>query len=79
MYSTPGAGVTPYNFARVLEETGAGQIHVAVHRLRYDRSTENNRSIYYGGCLYPPEDRFQLIDRESIRGMSAALGRSVHE
>ena len=75
----PGAGVTPYNFARVLEETGAGQIHVAVHRLRYDRSTDNNRSIYYGGCLYPPEDRFQLIDRESIRGMSAALGRSAHE
>ena len=70
----PGAGVTPYNLERVLRETGAEQIHVAVHRLRSDRSTENNRSIYYGGCLYPPEDRFHLIDREAIRGMSAALG-----
>ena len=69
----PGAGITARNFARVLAETGADQIHVAAHRQVYDRSTDNNRAIFYGGCLYPPEDRFPLIDREVIGGMAAKL------
>ena len=67
----PGAGVTPRNMARILAETGADQLHVAVHRTLADPSANNNRSIFYGGCLYPPEDRFQLIDRETIGGMVA--------
>ena len=65
----PGAGVTPRNMARILAETGADQIHVAVHRSLVDPSANNNRSIFYGGCLYPPEDRFSLIDREAVGGM----------
>ncbi len=71
----PGAGVTPRNMARILAETGADQLHVAVHRSLSDPSANNNRSIFYGGCLYPPEDRFQLIDRERIGGMVAAARR----
>ena len=71
----PGAGVTPRNMARILAETGADQLHVAVHRTLADPSANNNRSIFYGGCLYPPEDRFQLIDRETIGGMVAEAKR----
>ena len=62
----PGAGITPWSLERVLKETGADQIHVALHRSVSDRSTENNRSIFYGGCLYPPEDRYSLIDRQAV-------------
>ncbi len=69
----PGAGIHAQNLERILSETGATQIHVAVHRPVYDRSVENNRSIFYGGCLYPPEDRFSLIDREAISGIAAQL------
>ena len=69
----PGAGVTPRNMARILAETGADQLHIAVHRTLSDSSADNNRSIYYGGCLYPPEDRFQMIDRGAVRGMVDAL------
>lgn len=69
----PGAGVTPRNMARILAETRADQLHIAVHRTLSDSSADNNRSIYYGGCLYPPEDRFQMIDRGAVRGMVDAL------
>ena len=70
-----GMGITLRNLRRVAEETGAHQLHVAVHRSAADLSTVNNRSIYYGGCLYPPEDRFLIIDgtvktrpRERVKG-----------
>ncbi len=62
----PGAGITPLSLERVLEETGADQIHVAIHRTLPDPSTVNNRAIFYGGCLYPPEDRFSLLDRDAV-------------
>lgn len=69
----PGAGITLKNAARIVQETGADQIHVAAYRTMFDRSVENNRAIYYGGCLYPPEDRFSMIDREAIRGIADRL------
>ena len=62
----PGAGITAKNYRRVVQETGATQIHLAAHRSLTDRSTVNNRAIFYGGCLYPPEDRFQIIDRAIV-------------
>lgn len=66
----PGAGITLRNTARIVRETGADQIHVAAYKSVFDRSVENNRSIFYGGCLYPPEDRFSLIDRDVIHGIT---------
>lgn len=70
----PGAGITARNMERVIAETGCSQIHLAAHKPQQDTSVRNNRSIYYGGCLYPPEDRFQVIDREYIGGMAERLG-----
>lgn len=70
----PGAGITARNMDRVIAETGCCQIHLAAHRSCTDASVSNNRSIYYGGCLYPPEDRFQVIDRDYIGGMVGRLG-----
>ena len=63
----PGAGITPKNIRRIARETGAEQLHIAVHRAMSDMSTSNNRSIFYGGCLYPPEDRFSIIDGSEIQ------------
>ena len=65
----PGAGITMRNIRRVANETGAKQLHVAVHRSFIDASTANNRSIYYGGCLYPPEDRYNIIDGAAVGTM----------
>ena len=69
----PGAGITARNMERVIAETGCDQIHLAAHHPLTDSSTRNNRSIYYGGCLYPPEDRFSIIDRDYIAGMVSRL------
>ncbi len=69
----PGAGITARNMERVIAETGCSQIHLAAHRSMTDASVNNNRSIYYGGCLYPAEDRFQIIDQAYIGGMVARL------
>lgn len=70
----PGAGITLKNMDRVIRETGCEQIHLAAHKLMFDHSTANNRSIYYGGCLYPPEDQFKLTDRETVAAIVHRLG-----
>ena len=69
----PGAGITARNMDRIIAETGCDQIHLAAHRIQYDTSVNNNRSIYYGGALYPPEDRFSVIDSDYIGGMVRRL------
>ena len=69
----PGAGITARNMERIIGETGCDQIHLAAHKIQYDTSVNNNRSIYYGGALYPPEDRFNVIDSDYIGGMVSRL------
>jgi copper homeostasis protein len=58
----PGAGITLQNAARVAQATGCTWLHLKHHKRVMDTSTLNNRSIYYGGALYPPEDSFEVID-----------------
>ena len=69
----PGAGITARNMDRIIAETGCSQIHLAAHKQLSDTSVSNNRSIYYGGCLYPPADRFSVIDSDYIGGMVERL------
>jgi copper homeostasis protein len=69
----PGAGVTLRNAAKIAEYTGASQLHIARHKPQTDASTANNRDIFYGGALYPPEDRYDLIDSAYIHQVTQAL------
>ena len=69
----PGAGITLENAARVVRETGCTQVHLARHRTLTDTSVANNREIYYGGCLYPPEDRIEITDREYVAAVRQIL------
>ena len=62
----PGAGVNLKNVDSIIERTGCDQIHVARFRQALDPSTANNRDIFYGGALYPPEDRYDVIDGDYI-------------
>ena len=70
----PGAGITLENVERVVSITGCSQVHVARHRAVMDPSTNNNRSIYFGGALYPPEDRFDMTDGPYIAAVRSKLG-----
>ncbi len=62
----PGAGVNLKNIDKIIEYTGCDQIHIARFRQHTDPSTANNRDIFYGGALYPPEDRYDVIDGDYI-------------
>ncbi len=70
----PGAGITRRNAVKVVEATGCTQVHLACHRQLPDPSVSNNRSIYYGGALYPPEDRFDVIDSAYVADVRSRLG-----
>jgi len=69
----PGAGITLENVDRVVAETGCAQVHLARHRVMTDSSVANNREIYYGGCLYPPEDRIEITDRDYVAAVRDRL------
>ena len=69
----PGAGVNLKNIDAILERTGCDQIHVARFRQYTDPSTANNRDIFYGGALYPPEDRYDVIDGDYIAAIREHL------
>lgn len=69
----PGAGITLRNAARVVAETGTSQIHLACHKEIIEPSVRNNRQIFYGGALYPAEDRVQLIDSGIVQNIVTAV------
>ena len=69
----PGAGITLENARRVAEITGCTQMHLARHKTLPDPSVNNNRSIYYGGALYPPEDRFEVTDCDYVAAVKARI------
>lgn len=70
----PGAGVTLRNAAKIAEYTGVTQLHIVRFKPQTDSSTANNRDIFFGGALYPPEDRYDLIDSAYIRDVIKSLG-----
>ena len=72
----PGAGLNKMNIQSFIEKSGCTQVHMAAHRTMFDSSTSNNRSIFYGGCLYPPEDRFSITDGAYIGGIAEILDRT---
>ncbi len=69
----PGAGITLKNVSRVVAQTGCTQVHLARHRAYPDTSVANNRSIYYGGALYPPEDSFEITDGDYVSAVRARI------
>ncbi len=69
----PGAGITLRNVDRVVAETGCTQVHLARHKAYPETSVANNRSIYYGGALYPPEDRYEITDGDYVSAVRAKL------
>lgn len=71
----PGAGITAENAAWCRRETGARCLHAATHRTAYDRSAAGNPAIYFGGCVYPPEDRFYVTASADVaQFLRAAAG-----
>ncbi len=70
----PGGGITPENAAWVKGELGVDTVHLAIQRTAYDRSAMGNPAIYFGGAVYPPEDRYGRTDASDVAGLLARLG-----
>lgn len=73
----PGAGINIRNARQFVAATGCGQIHVALNKPCYDTSASGNPSIFFGGALYPPEDRYRMIDGDLIANICSQLNESV--
>jgi copper homeostasis protein len=66
----PGGGIKPHNFQDVIARTGCKQIHVAAFTTRTDDSTRNRPFVTFGGALMPPENRYDITDREVVLRLS---------
>lgn len=64
----PGGGIRQYNVKELLEKTGCSQIHISPHKNYFDTSVNGNPAIHFGGALYPPEDRFSVVDTPAVHG-----------
>ena len=67
----PGGGIDPFNAQWCRNAIGTDMLHAGLHRVAYDLSCQNNPSIYFGGAIYPPEDRFLIADAEKIARLRA--------
>ena len=62
----PGGGVDIANAKWCREQIGTDMLHAALHRTAFDPSCNGNPAIYFGGAIYPPEDRFMIADAGKI-------------
>jgi len=69
----PGAGIKRNNVKDIVAKTGCTQVHVSLRKICYDTSTSGNPDIFFGGALYPPEDRFRMIDKDMIQNLCSQL------
>lgn len=64
-----GGGITRQYAKGLIERIGVNQMHFAYLTSVPDTSTAANGLIYYGGFLYPPEDRYETADGEGMRSI----------
>ena len=69
----PGGGIRPHNVRRIIEQTGAKQVHLSAFEQRFDPSTQTRPQITFGGALHPPEDRYDIVNQATIRSISDQL------
>ena len=71
----PGGGVRQYNVKELLEKTGCRQVHISPHKNYFDTSVNGNPAIHFGGALYPPEDRFSVVDASAVQGFREEMDK----
>lgn len=69
----PGAGLNAKNIQRFIEYTSITEVHFAAEKSVTESSTQCNRSIYFGGALYPREDVVSVADGDAISAIGAML------
>lgn len=71
----PGGGIRPHAVQEVITRTRCRQIHVAAWKAQHDSSAEFRPQVTFGGALYPPENRYEITDRDVIARISETIKR----
>jgi copper homeostasis protein len=69
----PGGGIKPYSFVSTIEKTGCREIHVAAWKTQRDDSTGGKPWVTFGGALYPPENQYDVTDRDAVARLAAVI------
>ncbi len=69
----PGGGIRPYQLDEVLRRTGCRQVHVATWTARRDNSTRQRPGVTFGGALLPPENQYDVTDRQVVAQLASRL------
>ena len=69
----PGGGIRPHFVSDVIVRTKCKEIHVAAWKSQQDPSCDLRPQVTFGGALYPPENRYDITDRDVIAGIAASL------
>ena len=70
----PGGDITARNAARILAETGAGELHFAAFEAGTSAMAWRNEAVFMGGTLRPPEYDRPVTTARAIRAVTAVLG-----
>ena len=65
----PGGGITEQNIKKVLDTTGAKEIHVTGTRTKNSVMTFRNDRCFMGGVIRPPEYSMIITDADRIRAL----------
>ena len=71
----PGSGLRPHNIRAFVEQTKATQVHFSAFGQKLDSSMQHRPHITFSGAIPPPEDRYNLIDRNIIQSVCQLLSR----
>jgi copper homeostasis protein len=69
----PGAGITERNIKKVIEQSGAQEVHVYAPVNVESHMAYRNTRCFMGGELRPPEFSLAVTDSDRIRAFLSAL------
>jgi copper homeostasis protein len=72
----PGGGIKPHHVDEVIARTACRHVHVAVWKSQRDESTRRRPEVFFGGALYPPEDRYDVTDRAVVADMARRVAET---
>ncbi len=73
----PGCGLDAESVEKIVQLTGADQVHLYVTRPEQDRSTVNNPQIYFGAFVPENELDCRVADESEIARIRTTLDRSA--
>ncbi len=71
----PGSGLRPHNIRAFVERTKATQVHFSAFGQKFDSSMRHQSHIHFSGTVPPPEDQYDIIDRNIVQSVCKLLNR----